>query len=160
MQLSPQEESLKYYQDSGFYMINLYLRNKMDDEIFILQYAKDKTKLIEIKQHIKNIDELFVEKSSNNLKVFRGVYDNKIIYTGKQSSFYSTSLDINIAKKFAGKKGIIYEFRIDDGIPYIERNMWNNFETEILLPRNLIYTLVSSKTIEQNLYCIMNVSID
>lgn len=157
MQLSSQEESLKYYQDSGFYMINLYLRHQFDDENIILQYAKDEKTLIKIKQHIENIDQLFVEKNSNNLIVFRGV-NKKIIYTGKQYSFCSASLDINVAKKFAGKQGTIYEFRIDYGIPYIERNMWNNFESEILLPRNLIYNLVSCKKIKQNLYCVMNVS--
>lgn len=156
MQLSPQEESLKYYQDSGFYIINLYLRAAMNNENYILENVNYE-KRIEIKQHIKNIDELFVKKTYNNLTAFRGV-NNKRIYPGIQYSYCSTSLDINVAKKFAGKKGIIYEFMIDNGIPYIERNMWNNFESEILLPRKLIYTLVSSKIIKQNLYCIMKVS--
>ena len=152
--LTEEEESFKYYQDSGFYYINLYLRKEISNDEIIK---------FNIIQHIKNIDKLFVDKlfseESNKLIVFRGIKGNNI-YHGKDYGFVSTSTDINVAIKFAGKTGKIYELRIDDGIQYINKNMYINFESEILLPRNLIYTIVSTNKYKKNLYCIMNVRKD
>ncbi len=154
--LSEDELSLKYYQDGGFYFINLFLREHKNN----LDEKEHKNNLDEKEQqivkHINNIDNLFIKKS-HNLIVFRGVNNNKI-FDGVNYGFVSTSTNLNIAKKFAGKNGIVYELRIDDDILYLDKNMWNNLECEILLPRNLIFNVINTIKKQNNLYCIMKVS--
>jgi len=158
--LTNNELSLKYYQDNGFYFINTYLRENIFDEKFISKHKINYVELEKIKNHIKNIDELFLEKSkkSSNLVVYRGINSSKI-YQGKDLGYVSTSLNFDIAKKFAGTSGIIYELLIDNNVSYLDCNLWNNNENEIILERNLNYTIVSTKKINKNIIYIMSVSV-
>jgi hypothetical protein len=63
-----------------------------------------------------------------------------------------------IGTKFAGRTGVTYELHIAPNIPYIDINTWNNYESEIVLPRGLIFTVKSSKITKTKRYYIMDVS--
>lgn len=142
--------SLKFYQDSGFYLINTYLRkNEFDSKRYTIE---------NIQNDIQNIDNLFLKakKSDTTMTVYRGA---TTFYEGTNLGYVSTSLNLSIGKKFAGSVGVVYELHIAPNIPYIDLNTWNNRESEILLPRGLKFTVKSSKITKKSKYYIMDVSL-
>ena len=76
------------------------------------------------------------------MTLYRGC---NIVYSGINLGFVSTSIKLSVAKNFSGLHGIVYELNISPNIPYIDINIWNNFEYEILLPRGLTFTIKSYK---------------
>ena len=155
-------ESLKNYQDSGFYLINLYLRECIPDEEFIEKYKLNETKLLQIKEHIKNIDNEFIEKSEKTVDdkfvVYRGVRSKNCIYDGKNKGYVSTSRYLSIGQKYAAKEGCVYELRLDKDIPYIDLSIYWSNESEILLPYGLIYTIEKQYKVKKNTYVVLKVT--
>lgn len=142
--------SLKFYQDIGFYLINTYLRkNEFDSKRYTIE---------NIQNDIKNIDNLFLKskKTDTTITVYRGA---TTFYEGTNLGYVSTSLNLSIGKKFAGSAGVVYELHIAPNIPYIDLNTWNNRESEILLPRGLKFTVKSCKITKKSKYYIMDVSL-
>ena len=157
--------SIKAYQDGAFYYINKFLRDNISDDNFMLKYNLLPEKLIEIKNHIYNIDNEFLnirkDTELNNYIVYRGIHNTingNIIYSGKDNGFVSTSKSLKIAQKFAGKQGVIYEIILNKDISFIDITINNPYEQEILLQRSLTYTIISQKKIKQNIYVTMKVN--
>jgi hypothetical protein len=142
--------SLKFYQDSGFYLINTYLRKN--------EFNSTRYTIENIQNDIKNLDNLFLKakKTDTKITVYRGAI---AFYEGTNLGYVSTSLNLSIGKKFAGSSGVVYELHIAPNIPYIDINTWNNSESEILLPRGLTFTVKSSKITKKSKYYIMDVSL-
>ena len=151
-------QSLKFYQDSGFYFINAYLRECISDEEFITKCKLNQTKLLEIKKHIKNIDNEFTlsEKTEDdNFVVYRGVR----FYHEKNKGYVSTSRSLSVAQKYAAKDGYIYELRLDKDVPYIDLSVYWAIESEILLPRcGLVYTIQKQYKVKKNTYVVLKVT--
>ena len=149
MDITPEEyNSVKFYQDSGFYYINTYLRkNECDPD-----------KLESIQAHIKNLDNLFAKSSKTDkiLTVYRGESN---VYEGINLGFISTSKNLHIAKKFAGSVGAVCELNIQPNIPFIDINTWNNSEAEIILPRGLTFTVKSKKITKKSKHYVIDVSL-
>ena len=149
MNITPEEyNTVKFYQDSGFYSINTYLRKN--------EFNPDK--LDSIQSHIKNLDILF-EKSNKTdkiLTVYRGV---STVYEGIDLGFISSSKNLHTAKKFAGSVGAVCELNIQPNIPYVDINTWNNSESEIILPRGLTFTVKSKKITNKSKHYVIDVSL-
>ena len=126
-----------------------------------------------IRNKVIDIDRAFIEaapRNENSAQVFyrgmtspfsfKNLYDKEII-----KNYMSVSTDYNIAVQFSGIREIydytekkfklnkmccLYKITVDRGIPFI--NMINTtkykHEKEILLPRNLLFTLISVDTIK------------
>jgi hypothetical protein len=142
--------SLKFYQDSGFYFINTYLRtNKLDSKHYTVE---------NIQNDIKNLDNLLLKgkKTETTMIVYRGA---TTLYEGINLGFVSCSTNKLVGKKFAGRSGVIYELHIAPNIMYTDINTWKNWESEILLPRGLTFTTKSSKITKKEKYYIMDVSL-
>ena len=114
---------------------------------------------------ITKIDKVFIEaapryeKTYINKVFYRGMLDKYINTNGNELenigdtalilNYTSVSSDYNVAKEFAGSKSyaIIYKIYLEEGLPYI--NMVSTtrikYEKEYLLPRNLIFELISKK---------------
>lgn len=158
-------KSLKYYQMCGHYWINKYLRDGISDDEFISKNdILTINKLSEIKEHIKNIDNIFLKNNiscDNEFVVYRGVkkprFIDNVIYSGFDKGFLSTSTSIKTAEKYAGGRGVIYQYTVKKNIPYIHVNVITDCESEILLPRGLTYILKETKKIKRNIYCIMEI---
>ena len=140
--------SVKFYQDSGFYPINTYLRKN--------ECNPDKLEIIQT--HIKNLDNLFTKSNKTNefLTVYRGESN---VYEGINLGFISTSKNLHTAKKFAGSAGAVCELRIQPNIPYVDINTWNNSEGEIILPRGLTFTVTSKKITKKSKHYVIDVSL-
>ena len=166
--------ALRIYSSNLYFYINRYLLNNdfLDKDGYlsyhVISYVKKHLKkdiktIKDIKpiilQSIYKIDLCFIEAAPRfeNTKVktfYRGmkthytnVLGNKLLNIGEKTlvtNFTSITVSKVVAKGFGS---IIYEFLIDDGMPYI--NMITNTEykaeKEILLPRNIILTLVDIK---------------
>ena len=81
--------SLKFYQDSGFYLINTYLRkNEFDSKRYTIE---------NIQNDIQNIDNLFLKakKLDTTMTVYRGA---TTFYEGTNLGYVSTSLNLSIGK--------------------------------------------------------------
>lgn len=107
-------------------------------------------------------------KSIEGLVLWRGT-ENKIddpAYLGVNNGYISTSLDINVAKKFTSSKYIdtgliedadifstLYKMNIDPGIPllYMEKFSEIKNEKEVLLPRDCLVELLDTYYIENTL---------
>ena len=150
--------------------INLYLRLGEDYFTTIifkknyLRYGKTIEESIEnIKQKILYIDKAFIEVAPRNEN------DKTFFYRGMQrpfeklsnigdketiGNFISVTGILNIALKFSGvlsgAKCCLYKIMLDKGIPYIDMVNTTKFkgEKELLLPRNLVFELVSIDFIE------------
>jgi hypothetical protein len=150
MDITPDEyNSVKFYQDCGFYYINTYLRKNEptpDD------------KLDSIQAHIKNLDNLFAKsnKTDKILTLYRGESN---VYEGINLGFISTSKKLHIGKKFAGSDGVVCELNIQPNIPYVDINTWNNSEAEIILPRGLTFTVKSKEITNKSKYYVIDVSL-
>jgi ankyrin repeat protein len=154
-----QFNSLRNYTYKWDKAINSYLRSGLSDE----EYIKDKTflnyyneygnfpeeALNNIKNAISNIDNSFNEyqMTEDEIIVFRGTEDNKV-YDGLNLGFISTTISMNVALGFIKNNGCIHEIHISEGIPYVYLESLSQVkgEEEILLPRNLIVTLVEKKS--------------
>jgi len=150
MNITPDEyNSVKFYQDSGFYNINTYLRK--NEEI-------KPEKIENTQEHIKNLDNLFTKsnKTDKILTLYRG---ERNVYEGINLGFISTSKNLHTAKKFAGSTGVVCELNVQPNIPYVELNTWNNSESEIILPRGLTFTVKSKKITKKSKYYIIDVSL-
>ena len=148
MDITPEEyNSVKFYQDSGFYSINTYLRKN--------EFNPDKLDSIQV--HIKNLDNLFAKsnKTDKILTIYRGVSN---VYEGIDLGFISTSKNLHTAQKFAGSAGVVCELNIQPNIPYVDINTWNNSEAEIILPRGLTFTVKSKKITKKSKYYVIDVS--
>ena len=142
--------SLKFYQDSGFYLINTYLRkNEFDSKRYTIE---------NIQNDIKNLDNLFAKakKTDAPMTIYRGATS---LYEGINLGYVSGSANLLIGKKFAGSSGVVCELHIAPNIPYIDINTWKNYESEILLPRGLTFTVKSSKITKKCKYYVMDVSL-
>jgi hypothetical protein len=148
MNITPEEyNTVKFYQDSGFYSINTYLRKNE----FIPE------KLDSIQAHIKNLDNLF-EKSNKTDKIITLYRGESNVYEGINLGFISTSKNLHTAKKFAGSAGAVCELHIQPNIPCVEINTWKNSEAEIILPRGLTFTVKSKKITKKSKYYVIDVS--
>ena len=151
MNITPEEyNSVKFYQDIGFYFINTYLRkNEFNSTRYTIENIQD---------HIKNLDNLFARsnKTDKILTVYRGQSN---IYEGINLGFVSSSKNLHIAKKFAGSAGVVCELNIQPNIPYVDINTWNNAEAEIILPRGLTFTVKSTKITKKSRYYVIDVSL-
>ena len=150
MNITPEEyNSLKYYQDSGFYAINTYLRKN--------EFSSKRYTIEDIQNHIKNIDNVFAKskKTDKILTVYRGVQN---ISEGINLGFISTSKSLRIATKFAGSVGVVCELNVQPNIPYLDINTWNNSESEIILPRGLLFTIKSETIVNNSKYYVIDVS--
>jgi hypothetical protein len=151
MNITPEEyNSVKFYQDSGFYFINTYLRkNEFNSTRYTIENIQD---------HIKNLDNLFTKsnKTDKILTLYRG---ERNVYEDINLGFISTSKNLHTAKKFAGSTGAVCELNIQPNIPYVELNTWNNSESEIILPRGLTFTVKSKKITKKSKYYIIDVSL-
>ena len=151
MNITPEEyNSVKFYQDIGFYFINTYLRkNEFNSTRYTIENIQD---------HIKNLDNLFARsnKTDKILTVYRGQSN---IYEGINLGFISSSKNLHIAKKFAGSAGIVCELNIQPNIPYVDINTWNNAEAEIILPRGLTFTVKSTQITKKSRYYVIDVSL-
>ena len=151
MNITPEEyNSVKFYQDSGFYFINTYLRkNEFNSTRYTIENIQD---------HIKNLDNLFTKsnKTDKILTLYRG---ERNVYEGINLGFISTSKNLHTAKKFAGSTGVVCELNVQPNIPYVELNTWNNSESEIILPRGLTFTVKSKKITKKSKYYIIDVSL-
>ena len=151
MDITPEEyNSVKFYQDSGFYSINTYLRkNEFNSTRYTIENIQD---------HIKNLDNLFTKsnKTDKILTLYRGELN---VYEDVNLGFISSSKKLHIAKKFAGSAGVVCELNIQPNIPYVELNTWNNSESEIILPRGLTFTVKSKKITKKSKYYIIDVSL-
>jgi hypothetical protein len=147
--------------------INWYLRDGISyfetNEIFKqkqleLEYGKTLDEAKEnILNHIKIIDECFLKfatitTKNDNLSVWRGM---TISYPFKQigdsiiiKGFLSTSSNKSAADSFADRNCCLYHIIVGEEIPFIRLGSasLNNHESEILLPRDLIATLISETT--------------
>ena len=110
---------------------------------------------------ITNIDRVFIEAAPRYEKTYihkvfyrgmRGKYGNQLENIGDSSlilNYTSVSSAYTEAQKFAGKASdaVIYKIYLDEGLPYI--NMVSTAiikqEEEYLLPRNIIFELISKK---------------
>ena len=150
MDITPEEyNSVKFYQDSGFYSINTYLRkNEFNSTRYTIENIQD---------HIKNLDNLFAKsnKTDKILTVYRGESN---VYEGVNLGFISSSKKLHIAKKFAGSAGVVCELNIQPNIPYVDINTWNNAEAEIILPRGLTFTVKSTQITNKSKYYVIDVS--
>jgi hypothetical protein len=151
MDITPEEyNSVKFYQDSGFYSINTYLRkNEFNSKRYTIENIQD---------HIKNLDNLFAKsnKTDKILTVYRGESN---VYEGINLGFISSSKNLHIAKKFAGSAGAVCELNIQQNIPYVDINTWKNSEAEIILPRGLTYTVKSTQITKKSKYYVIDVSL-
>ena len=127
---------------------------------FVTDQTKTQDKMINeakenIKKKIEYIDKCFLDfapRFENSFeKIFRGmkteyIKDMKIGDSFEIKNYISTSSDIKVAKTFSdeGKQCCIYEFEVDNGIPYINMVTSTKYtsEEEILLPRGLIATCI------------------
>lgn len=151
MNITPEEyNSVKFYQDIGFYFINTYLRkNEFNSTRYTIENIQD---------HIKNLDNLFAKsnKTDKILTVYRGQSN---VYEGVNLGFVSSSKNLHIAKKFAGSAGVVCELNIQPNIPYVDINTWNNAEAEIILPRGLTFTVKSTQITNKSRYYVIDVSL-
>ena len=151
MDITPEEyNSVKFYQDSGFYSINTYLRkNEFNSTRYTIENIQD---------HIKNLDNLFAKsnKTDKILTLYRGESN---VYEGVNLGFISSSKKLHIAKKFAGSAGVVCELNIQPNIPYVDINTWNNAEAEIILPRGLTFTVKSTQITNKSRYYVIDVSL-
>jgi hypothetical protein len=151
MNITPEEyNSVKFYQDIGFYFINTYLRkNEFNSTRYTIENIQD---------HIKNLDNLFGKsnKTDKILTVYRGQSN---VYEGINLGFVSSSKNLHIAKKFAGSAGVVCELNIQPNIPYVDINTWNNAEAEIILPRGLTFTVKSTQITKKSRYYVIDVSL-
>jgi hypothetical protein len=118
-----------------------------------------------IYNEIEKLDKAFIEAAPR----YENKYKRKCFYRGMQTPYINTngnelynigekahilnyasiSLFRSVAKNFAGKesKATIYKIYLEEGLPYI--NMVSNAvlksEIEYLLPRNIIFELISKK---------------
>jgi septum formation topological specificity factor MinE len=157
-----------------------YNNNKsLDKELIdvLLKYVKVKDKKIfknidyknAIDNVITNIDKAFIEAAPR----YEKAYIHKVFYRGMKKKYINTNgnklenkgdnaLILNYtsvtssyseAMKFAlGKDAVIYKIYLEEGLPFI--NMvstarWKN-EKEYLLPRNIIFELISKKETAYN----------
>ncbi len=151
MNITPNEyNSVKFYQDSGFYFINSYLRKN--------EFNSTRYTIENIQEHIKNLDNLFEKskKTEGILTVYRGESN---VYEGINLGFISSSKNLHTAKKFAGSAGVVCELNIQPNIPYVDINTWNNAEAEIILPRGLMYTVISKKITKKSRHYVIDVSL-
>lgn len=151
MDITPEEyNSVKFYQDSGFYFINTYLRkNEFNSKRYTIENIQD---------HIKNLDNLF-EKSNKTDKILTVYRGESNVYEGVNLGFVSSSKNLHIAKKFAGSAGVVSELNIQPNIPYVDINTWNNAEAEIILPRGLTFTVKSTQITKKSRYYVIDVSL-
>ena len=114
-----------------------------------------------INKEIEKIDKAFIEAAPRYEKINK----NKVFYRGMKKKYINTignTLD-NIGEKafiqnftsistskqnsksFAGNNGYIYKIYLDEGLPYIDMvsNTLIKPEKETLLPRNIIFELIS-----------------
>ena len=103
-----------------------------------------------IQKKIKKLDELFTDYaqiSDEPLVVYRGIITTpQDIRFGLNKAFVSTTTTMDVAFGFLKKNPCcILELTITPGIPFLSAKAFSKFpsEDEIILPRNLIYTLKS-----------------
>ena len=150
--------------------INLYLRSGEDyfNTTVFKQYhrrfGKTETEAIEnVKQKVLDIDKAFLEAAPRHENInaiyFRGMQRpfEKLVKIGDKetiSNFISVSTSFGVAVRFSGlnrgSKCCLYKIIISKGIPYIDMVRTTKFknEKEILLPRNLVFELVSIELLE------------
>jgi hypothetical protein len=134
--------------------------------ISLKQYVKKNIDFkIIINKEIEKIDKAFMtaapryDKKYKTTVFYRGMRNkyrntdgNELYNVGEKAQIHNfTSITTNksIAQKFTGSlnQGIIYKIYIDEGLPYINMVATTNFkhEKEYLLPRNIIFELISKK---------------
>ena len=130
-------ESLRYYKDVGYGVINSTMRS-----IVSLDEIQDNT----IKSHIQNI-ESSMKKGSGDLTLYRGV-PNLLSYIQNESNiliergFCSTSPDIMVSTNFTSEKCCILCFKLPKDLLRYEYRSAR--EPEILVQRNIQFIVDTS----------------
>ena len=157
-------DALNAYTSPMYKYINSLLRSNIQDYNKLLE---DKYKLlnddipsitlfnaydIKIRQTIYDIDKAFdfAPKVKTPFKVYRGTTDrsgNESPYLGLSKGYTSTSLQDDGVLGFIGKTCCLYEMTLDVDVPYLYLFEISRIkgENEILLPRNIITTLIHTK---------------
>ena len=150
--------------------INFYLRvgedyfNTSVFKQYYKRFGKTTEQAIEnVKQKVLDIDKAFLEAAprneNNQTYYYRGMQKpfEKLDKVGDKetiSNFISVSSAYNVALRFSGilrgSNCCLFRLQIDKGIPIIDMVRTTKFkqEKEILLPRNLVFELVSIDVIE------------
>lgn len=117
---------------------------------------------VELEQRIAELDTAFLSTKENAhvttspLILYRGC-PNKRIQQGVRNAFLSATSNRDLAITQAGNNGVIYELRLDTGIRYLQPNTAQ--PCDILLPRNLYYSVQSTTRQLRNMICVMRVSV-
>jgi len=141
-----QEYALKQYKGDLYRPINNYLNRRYNFKNVISNTILDK--------YIEYIDNAMVSKKntpikgelddSGNLVVYRGMPNIKEKFetgTHMEKSYWSTSTSKNIALDYFGKKySTLLRIHVPDTVKLYQYPL-TNFEKEVLLQRNVIYTV-------------------
>lgn len=165
LKLTNLSETVRDYTYQWDQRMNSYLNSGLTDEQYLQDnafnvhfnltpYALTIEKGLEkLKRKISDLDVLFIDHSNTStepIKVYRGLSldsPNEIRF-GLNKSFVSTSTNASSARSFMTKKCCLLEIIVDPGIPFLSAYAFSKFpeEYEIILPRNLIYTLQEEVT--------------
>jgi len=142
--LSDEEnEALKWYKEDGFYDLNSDLRDagySEDDRVEIIDAALDKSRLAEPVITYRGADWSVFEE------------ENLIGATIEDQAFVSTSLSERVATAHAD--GVIIEIRVPAGTRALNMERWQvagwqRGESELLLPRNSKFKVISDDIDEE-----------
>ena len=184
----PTQKALKNYSYEWDQAINQYLiqgetyfKNK-DFNKYYKRYGKTKAEGMQnVKDKISYIDKAFLESAprvNKPLVLWRGMknefrtneraafvrptYMSEIGDIAIAKNYTSVSKDIEVAKRFMSKtvKCCLYKVILDNGMPHIDMkhaSMIKN-EREILLPRNIKFTLVDKTNIDNIIVFVVKAS--
>lgn len=147
--------SIKFYQGTGYGEINDFLRQVMDERII-----EDNTSDPTVK-HIKNIDRIMKNNNLKNVIVYRGIKMSLLLNLKNMSSnvlvnkgYTSSSLDIEKSKMFTDENCIlrfIIPNNLKTHIYEYKKNISENLnEKEILIQRNTQFVINDMEDIKEN----------
>ena len=148
-------DSIKFYQGTGYGEINDFLRQIMDERTIEDNHS------FPIVKHIKNIDKIMNNNNLNNVIVYRGINIGLLLNLKNIGSnvlvnkgYTSSSLDIGKSKMFAYENCIL-RFVIPNKLKtYIykyKKNVSENLnEKEILIQRNTQFVINNMDDIKPN----------
>jgi hypothetical protein len=161
------QAALRNYSYQWDQAMNLYLRQGegyWTSDAFKSRYKRFGDTIDEaanrVKDKINYIDKCFLEfapRADKKVFYWRGQKNHFLDAGGYPmrdvgsntiaKNFISVSDNKQVAKNFARPNGILYKIMLQKGIPHINMKRTTQFkhEKEILLPRNLVYTLIDKQ---------------
>jgi len=140
------EESLKFYQGTGYGEINTFLRDPSFNESILIKHIDDQTVA-----HINNIDKSMGYNKFGKDKFYRGIAGSFIPQAINASSgiivntsFTSTTSDEKVAKSYVDSGGCcILVFEIPDNLKtFVYKYKGKYSEAEVLVQRNTQFKIV------------------